>query len=275
MSYDNHGTVGLDDTPCCYGASKLQCRGPKSDTSEPYVAILGGTETYGKFVSLPFATLLGTQINRPVVNLGCVNAGVDSFLKDPDIMSIAANAELCVVQVMAAHNLSNRLYRVHSRRNDRFLAASEIMHSIYTDVDFTEFAFNKHMLGTLKTLSPQKFEVIQEELKMAWLGRMKALLEQLPDRVVLLWLKYADSTEDCASADLGTKPAFVTEEMVSELRAGVSDVVEMNVRPARSTGDLLQMQIPPMQIPAAEHMLGPAAHNLIAQALTRALKQVL
>ena len=267
MSYENHGTVGFDDGPVCYGRSKLPCRGPLRNLSEPYVAILGGTETYGKFVNRPFASLLEDALQINCVNLGSVNAGIDSFVNDADVIDIAAGAEVCVIQVLGAQNLSNRYYKVHARRNDRFIGASEVLRSIYEDVDFTDFSFNKHMLGTLKLKSGEKFDTIRRELQSAWLGRMQLLLGKLPRKPVLLWLRYAHPVENGVAAALGPKPPLITEGMISELAPRLSALVEVSVEPARDAGDLMQMTFPGLQIAAAEHMLGPETHQKIADAL--------
>ncbi len=61
---------------------------------------------------------------------------------------------MTVIQVMGAHNMSNRFYAVHPRRNDRFLRASlGCCKTIYPEVDFTEFNFTRHMLTALATHS--------------------------------------------------------------------------------------------------------------------------
>lgn len=268
MSYENHGTVSLDEKPVCYGRSRLPCRGPIRTTSDPYLAVLGGTETYGKFVSRPFAALLEDKLGAPCVNLGSVNAGVDSFVNDVDLSDMAMKARFCVVQVMGAQNLSNRLYRVHSRRNDRFLAASEVLNSIYEDVDFTEFSFNKHMLGTLKKLDINRFDVVQKELKKAWLGRMKVFLDRFPRKPALLWLRYEDAGDNGVFASLGPRPPLVTQEMIDALASRIDGVVEVPVQAAKETGDLMQMTFPSLQIAAAEQMLGPDMHEKIANALS-------
>ena len=39
------------------GPRKLLFRGPKRDLDQPFVAFLGGTNTYGKFIERPFPDL--------------------------------------------------------------------------------------------------------------------------------------------------------------------------------------------------------------------------
>lgn len=239
-------------------------RGPRKNLDDPYVAFLGGSETYGKHVQPPFVAMLDDEIDRNCINLGVVSAGLDAFVHDPDVLAIARNADQVVVQILGAANLSNQFYRVHPRRNDRFLAASTLLATIYRDVDFTDFHFIKHMLGTLQKISPRRFETVREEIQQAWLSRMRLLIQTINNDVVLLWLQYQDDADP-----LGAEPLAITGTMVDQLRPIVQDVVEIQVVPARLSNDVDDMMFGPMQAPAAGHLIGPSAHRQIADALKR------
>ena len=117
-----------------------------------------------------------------------MNAGPDAFLGDSGVIEIARQARAVVLQVMGAQNLSNRLYMVHPRRNDRFIAARPALRALYPEVDFTEFHFTHHMLASLLSLSESRFGLVIEELRTAWVARMRALMARLPGDVVLLWI---------------------------------------------------------------------------------------
>ena len=58
MSFAFPGETSLDYLPCRYGRSKLLFRGPRRDLTAPYAAVLGGGETYGKYVARPFPALV-------------------------------------------------------------------------------------------------------------------------------------------------------------------------------------------------------------------------
>ena len=118
------GAGALDYFPCRYGASKSLFRGPLRDLSRPYVAMLGGSPTFGKYVDHPYPALVERALGLPVANLGGLNAGPDFYLSDPGLMDVAAGAQLAVVQITGAEAVSNPFYSVHGRRNDRFLAAT-------------------------------------------------------------------------------------------------------------------------------------------------------
>ncbi len=183
MAYAYPGDGALDYFPCRYGKSKLLFRGPRRDLAKPYVAVLGGTETYGKFVPVPYPALVEQQTGLRMVNLGCINAGPDVYVNEPVVLDIASKAQVTVVQIVGAQNLSNRFYAVHPRRNDRFLRASSLLCTIFREVDFTEFHFTRHMLQTLQAVSPEKFEVVAEELRAAWVARMIGLLNMIPGKI--------------------------------------------------------------------------------------------
>lgn len=271
MTFENLGLPALDYFPCRYGASKMLFRGPKRRLDKPYVAFLGGTETYGKFIGKPFANLVEEQVGRVCVNLGAINAGVDVYLNDPSLLEIAAGARACVVQVMGAQNMSNRFYAVHPRRNDRFLQASELMRTVFRDVDFTRFNFTRHLLRDLRNQSEERFEMVRFELKQAWLARMDQLLAKIPGPVVLVWFADHAIGSHVDDGSLGHDPLFVDREMIEALRPKVGAVVEVAASQAALAEGTFGMVYTPMEAPAAAELMGPLAHEEAAQAVSTAL----
>lgn len=263
MSYAAGRVDALDYQPCRYGASKLVFRGPKKPTDGTYVAVLGSTEVYGRFIARPFAELVEQACDLPVLNLGCQSAGIDAFLYDTDVMSLAKGAALTVVHVMGAPNMSNRFYRVHPRRNDRFLGPSDALRALYHEVDFTDFSFNKHMLSTLNMVCSSRFTVLREELRQAWSARMRLLLKTIDGPVLLLWLR------EQMPKGLGAEPLFVGADMVSDLADRTLGVMEVPV--ARAGSDLTGMIFDPMEVSVASEVLGVEMHHRIAEALAPAI----
>ena len=271
MSFELPGARVPEDLFCRYGTSRLMCRGPRRNLSGPYIAFIGGNATFGKFVDQPFVARIEQSTGWTCVNLGAANTGLDAYVQDGAILDIAARARLVVLQVMGAQNLSNRYYRVHPRRNDRFLAASPLLAAIYGEVDFTDFHFNKHLLGTLKNISPTRFRVVQEELQETWVARMRLLLGALPQKPVLLWLRYEAETD----AALGPDPLLIGHAMLDRLRPDIAQVVEVPVKRIGRSDELHEMRFGPMQAPAAAHMIGPATHGAIAGRVAGVLKGLL
>ena len=203
-----------------------------------------------------------------------MNAGVDVFATDPQVARMASGADVTVLQLMGAHNMSNRFYTVHPRRNDRFLKPSTLLKAIYRDVDFAEFNFNKHMLHRLFTLSPWRFDTVVSELQQAWLARMRLLLSKIDGKVVLLW--FADHTPDDVSPPEDEKdPWFVTRGMIEELRPLVTDLVEVTASPSSCALGTEGMVFSPMEAPVAQQLLGPAAHQEVAVELLESLKRLI
>jgi hypothetical protein len=274
MAYAYAGEGSLDYLPCHYGTSKLLFRGPRRDLALPYVAVLGGTETYGKFIPRPWPSLVEEQTGLRVVNLGCVNAGPDVYLSDPGVWGGGGGARLAVVQVVGAANLSNRFYAVHPRRNDRFVRASGALAHLYPEVDFTNFNFTRHLLQTLRSVSETRFEVLAEELRRAWAARMRALIEQTRVPVVLVWMGQRPPGPR-GVADLSADPLLVDRAMIEALRGLVTGFIEPPLRQAGSPGSVAGMSFAEMERHAAEGLPGPEAHEAVAGAVADALDRLL
>jgi hypothetical protein len=276
MTYDVLGAGALNYAPCRYGNSRILFRGPQRRLDAPYVAFLGGTETYGKFIKAPFPALVENDLGVNCVNFGVANAGVDVFLNDGMLIEAANGAAVTVVQIVGAHNLSNRFYAVHPRRNDRFVKASTLLGSIYPEVDFSEFHFTRHMLGNLYQVSQARFKTICSELQSAWLARMRLLLQRVHGDVVLLW--FSDhppfaQTEEPESPLEQSDPLFITRNMLDELRSQTVQIVEVTASVAAVEAGTEGMVFSEMEAMAARHVLGPKAHVEVAQELGHALEK--
>lgn len=261
----------LRDPICHYPGSTLPVRGPCSEVTPPYIAFLGGSETFGRFIEAPFAARVAHQLGRSCVNLGSINAGLDAMLNDAGVMRIAAGAGLSVVQLPPVPDLSNLYYRVHRRRNDRFLAPTARLTALYPKVDFTEFHFTRHLVTTLHRTGPGHFVPLRDELRAVWLARMTQLLQALGERALLLWLQY-DALPPQAGDPPGPDPLGVTRAMIDRLKPLTRGVVEVPVALAsRMPGETGKMVFGPLQAPAAGHMPGPTMHQRIATRLSEAI----
>ncbi len=270
MKQETIETDELSYSPCRYAGSRMLFRGPRRRLDLPYICFVGGTETYGKFIEKPFPALVEKAMRHTCVNFGCVNGGIDVFVKDRAVLDICNQAELTVLQIMGAQNLSNRFYSVHPRRNDRFLRASTVLQAIYHDIDFSEFSFNRHMLGALHGKSLDRFETVVGELREAWVARMKSLIRHIGDHCVLLWFSN-DALSDTHWSDnpnqLQTDPLFITVSMVEELRPMVKQIVVVNPSDAAMAQGTRGMLFPESQERVATEMLGGESHMEAARAL--------
>ena len=275
MAYVFPGEGSLDYFPCRYGSSRVLFRGPRRDIERAYVAVLGGTETYGKFVPVPYPDLIERELGLPVANLGCMNAGPDVFLNEIAVTQIAAQASVTVVQILGAQNLSNRYYAVHPRRNDRCLGATPLLRAIFPRVDFTEFNFTRHMLMSLQEASADRFEVVAEELRAAWVTRMKLLLSRLGRRVILLWVSDQTPPSPTRRVDLSRNPLLIDREMITAIRAPLAAYVQVVISHAALSQGVDGMAFAPMEAPAAAGLPGPAAHREVADLLMPAIHQLM
>ncbi len=273
MSVAMQGQSGLEYYPCRYGRSRVLFRGPRRRLKGDYIAFLGGTETYGRFIGTPFPVLVEKQIGLSCVNFGSINAGIDLYMHDPTVMQAVEAARLNVLQVLGAQNMSNRFYSVHPRRNDRFLRASTLLQALYPEVDFTDFHFNRHMLRQLRDVSEDRFEHVAGELRSAWLSRMKYLLGVMRGQTVLLWFAQAQPT--VLSSALEGDPLFVDRGMIEALRPRVADVViatPSDEAQGRGTKDMVFTEF---EACAAAELMGPQSHEEAAKVLSASIKSLL
>jgi hypothetical protein len=258
--------------------SRIFFRGPRKSLECGYIAFIGGTDTYGKFIEHPYPMLCESELGEVCVNLGVVNGGVDAFVHDPTLMALCSDAAVTVVQMIGAQNLSNRFYKVHPRRNDRFLAASSVMKVLFNDVDFTEFSFNRHMLGALYKHAPDRFEILRNELQEAWVARMRSMLTQIGPNSVLLWMSNEQLTDDPWNEKpqpFKSDPLFVTRSMVETLRPLAREVVEVTPSAEAFARGTEGMVFPFLNSTVANEQLGVAMHEETAARLVPTLRTLL
>ncbi len=275
MAYAFPGAGALDYSPCSYAGSRLLFRGPKAQLCKTFVACLGGTETYGKFIPTPFPDLLEEMLEVQVANLGCVNASPEVYVQERELLQMASGAAACVVQITGAQNLSNRYFSVHPRRNDRFTGPTPLLRALFRQVDFTEFSFTRHLIQVLQAHSPDRFEVLAEELRSAWVVRMKDLLGQLGCPTVLLWLSDVPPPAPGRRTNLAQEPMLVDAEMIAAIRPLATTYVEMVPSAEARAKGAEGMAFGPMEAPAAICLPGPAVHYELAKRLLPVLRQLI
>lgn len=273
MSFMPRGGGALEYFPCRYGTSRLVFRGPKRVLRKPYAAILGGNETYGRYIPAPYPNLIEAQTGRHMLNLGYPNAGVDVFLNDESVMGLCQNAHITVVQILGAQNLSNRYYTVHPRRNDRFLKASKRLKALFSEVDFTEFNFTRHLLTALETHAPDRFNLVANEIRTAWVSRMRQLLSTIRPKKILLWIADHPPGGPTDFDPQSSDPLFVTRDMLGELKPLVDDIVEVIPSKTAKAGGTKGMVYPEEAHAIATSLPGLTVHKEVAEVLGKALSK--
>ncbi|QXT39691.1 DUF6473 family protein [Gymnodinialimonas ceratoperidinii] len=270
MSFELRGRMPLDYQPSALPGSALRFRGPIKADQGPAVVCLGSSETFGRFIDAPFATQLDEALDLPVLNLGVINAGLDVMTTDPAIASAVAEAEAVVMQITSAHNITNRFYSVHPRRNDRFLSASAMLRTIYPQVDFTEFHFTRHLLNHLRKVSEDRFQIVRTELETAWVARMRRYLSSLAVPVHLLWLSHRLPTTpvELTSAH---NPLFVTGDMLAAVAQDAASVTIAAPEEGVDAEGVAGKFYGPREEAAARLLPGPELHARAAELLLREL----
>ncbi len=253
----------LDYSPCRYGASRIPFRGPERTLDGPYVSVIGGSESYGKFVSKPFANLLEERLETPVVNLAAMHAGLTLIVDDPAILTIASASQMTIVQVLGAQNMSNRYYSVHPRRNDRFVGASDQMQAMFPDVDFTEFNFTGHLMSSLEERKHPALPDLIAELKTAWVQRMKLILSDIASEKILLWMSERAPEETAPLSDV-MDPHYVDRDMLEALSPYIAGIVEVVTDDDTATEDMVGKLYTEGEKQAAAALPGPAFHSKVA-----------
>ena len=262
--------AALDYSPCRYGASRAVFRGPERDLTRPYVAMLGGSQTFGKYVAQPYPVLVERALGLPVANLAGLNAGPDFYLSDPATLAIAGRAAVAVVQLTGAEAMSNPFYTVHGRRNDRFLAATPALRALYPEVDFAEIHFTRHLVKVLERTDPARFATVVAGLRTNWLARMRALLGYLPPKRLLLWL--ADEPMPAWEGGAENAPLLIDRPLVEALAADATALIEA-VPSARARALApFDMTFPETEATQAACLPGAAMHAEMAERIVPVLK---
>jgi len=258
-------------TTCNYGLSRLPFRGPNRPTDGRFVAFLGGSDTIARYVPKPYPDLVETAIGEVCVNLGVQAAGPDVYLHDPALQSLCHDAAAIVIQVPGAVNLTNEYYRVHPRRNDRFVAPTLKLISLFPEVDFAEISFTGHLVSRLRAVDDARFSLVVASLRAAWMSQMVRLVEQVAGPVVLVWFASRKPKDAEQGQNPCHEPVFVSAPMIDALRSHVDDIVEV----VMERGDLEGLSYAPLDTLTAQDALGSAAHDAVAKALRVPLMRAL
>lgn len=269
------GAETFDYSPCRYGKSLSVFRGPAPDLSKPYVAMLGGTTTFGKLVATPYPALVGVATGLTVANLGGLSAGPDFYLTDKSALDVATRARLAVLQITGAEAVSNRFYTVHNRRNDRFLAATAELCALFPEVDFTEIHFTRHLLQVLQRTDPTRFQTVVAALKANWLARMRQLLVHLPPRRLLLWLAETAPPERADTVTPTDAAPLIDAGMLAALARSVTHLVEVVPSRASLAEAASLMHFPEAEARLASGLPGKAVHAEVAARLGQVISALI
>ena len=266
-----------------FGRTRQVFRGPQPDLRGAYLSFLGASHTFGRYTDLPFPTLIGEELGMVSLNLGTDGAGPGFFLGDPEVRQAASESSVCVVQVMSASSISNRMFSVRPRRNVRLHDVSELLRGIFPEVDFDRFAFVKPMLKQLHGIDPDRFKLVVNEMKNAWIGRTQTLLSSISAPKILFWFSQRapnESSDDQDDRSGSGYPAFVDEAMIDTVKTSADSYVPCITSvglPQDLTVDgrtvLYQPSGKPIDV--NREFPSPEMHAAAAQSLLPAIRQLL
>ncbi|WP_368345465.1 DUF6473 family protein [Pelagovum sp. HNIBRBA483] len=258
-----------------FGRTRLELREGLSAT-ENYLVCLGGSQTYGREIERPVTAHLSAATGMTVANFGVRNAGWDAFMREASVLEAASSARICLIQIVGAQNTSNRFYRVHPRRNDRLVAPSTVLSALYSEVDFSEFTFTRHLLGALYSVSYERFETVVEELRQAWVARLRALIREIEAPVLLYWLSdrpLSDQPWDLLRDPMSRDPLFVTRSMVQAVAHHADGFVEIAPPVGKPRLKRPFLSLRDSSVPGED--LDEAAHSAAADALLPEIEALL
>ena len=275
MNFQSVLATGLNYREYRWGRSRQVFRGPKPNLKTPYIACIGGSETYGRFAQEPWPVQLEDHFGHVCANWGTPGAGASFFLKDPVLLEACSNARACVIAVMGAHVVSNRLYSVYTRRNLRLRTVSPMLQALYPEVEFSQFRFVHNMLIALHKVSKDRFAVVELEMRQAWLARMRELMTDIETPKILFW--FSDSSPDDAdrmqpSIAREMAPPFVDRAMIDELRPYADIYVEYVASAEAADGPRIPGLKPPrVARRCPSHVMHYEAAQLLSDPLSRLL----
>jgi LPS sulfotransferase NodH len=211
FNYELHQIANLGKD--CY-------RGPAVDTNERYLAFIGAAQTFGRFVSEPFPTLLGRRLGIPVLNLGVGGAGPRHF-NATKYLTLLNRAEAVVVQVMSGRSASNSQFD-NSARGCMVGTSPLFKEPIRADTFFARAA---------EVFPHERLERLVAETRDDYTTQFLDLISKISAPRILLWLstrapQYQEDYTRPPHGIFGPFPQLVNSKMVAEIAASCDEYVE-------------------------------------------------
>ena len=108
----------------------------------------------------------------PILDLGAQHSGAGFYVEDDAIHEIIENAQAIFIEAPSVVNQSNPFYRVHPRRNDRFVTALGPLYDLFPEADFVECHFTKHLITKLITIDAARADIVFRTLQGEWVRNL-------------------------------------------------------------------------------------------------------
>ena len=125
----------------------------------------------------------------PNLNLCAQHSGAGFYTEDDAIHEIIENAQVIFIEAPSVVNQSNPFYRVHPRRNDRFVTAVGLLYDLSPETDFVECHFTKHLITKLITIDAALADIVFRTLRDEWLRNLTIMRARWRAKTVVHWYK--------------------------------------------------------------------------------------
>lgn len=192
-------------------------RGPAFDRRRPYVACIGGAQTFGRFCTRPYPAYLSGLCDFQFLNLGVGGAGPRLF-DTPRYLGYLNNAELVIVQVLAGRSESNSLFD-NTESGDLFGLRLQ---------DNKRMRFEEFLGALVASAPPDRVTQVVRETQANYVESCIRLLNHIQRPKLLLWLskRSPDEPEDLTWQNLSAYPQLVTRPMLDEIRKYADGYIE-------------------------------------------------
>ena len=132
---------------------------------------------------------------------------------------------LSVIVIPCATAISNRMYTLQEGAGRRLHDTSHLLEGIYREIDFDRAWPIMTLLDLLHRTDPDRFGLVEREIKHAWLVHMQTLLRTATGTRVLVWSsdrRPSDEGDATRAPSQRIQPVFVDEAMIAAIR-GLAD----------------------------------------------------
>lgn len=193
-------------------------RGPLPPLDAPFIACIGGAQTFGRFAVDPYPAQLSRALGVPCLNLGLGGAG-PRFALSPPVLQLLARARLVVVQMFSGRSASNALFDNTDGRNFGRVVGTDAWMS-----------FEQFLEELMQRADRPLLERTVAETRDDYTFAMESLARAIPAPKVLLWLS---RRRPAYRIDWSTPwgvlahyPQLVDQDVVDRLKPGHDAYVE-------------------------------------------------
>lgn len=226
------------------------------DLHTPHFAVLGGTESYGRFMRRPYPVSVSGRVGLTCRNYGTLNAGMGAYKQILSFDVMSPETRSCVIEAPPILQVENPYFDVHPVRNDRMVRVKRPYRLLFPDVDVAAATFVGHLWRLSDAADRGAALHMARVLRELWLEGMGDLISRINCPVHILHFQ-----SDMA----GPK---ITLPMLNVLR----DVAAVHVIPFIDP-DYSGFDYPDWDRAVVETMLGQGAHAVAAKVLANAMEQ--